>query len=212
MKLNDEKLHARLVSSEKKAENLSQEQQLLLSEIKDQLQRNNEQVRAGNAITSKIVETLRADWIQSLSFNLKRLMQGILVTTFATYKVVLEIRGRLPNRLERSLYQEPFLLEDSHGRIKPIYMDCISSWPAFDAWLEVQFCDLQGHKRVQNKDYVLHESAANRDIERRSPWENAFLPAQRIVMCMIFVEDTGSICCPKCFLKSPTAKDSDIKW
>lgn len=162
------------MSNERKAEISTQEQHLLLDGIKDQVQRNNEQVRAGVAVTSNLIEGLRIDWIRSLGTNLKKFMQGIFVTTFATYKVVLDIRGHLPSHLERCLYQEPFILEDSHGRIKPVYMDCINSWDAFDAWLEVQFCDLQGQTRVQNKEYVLHESAANRDIERRRPWENAF--------------------------------------
>ena len=212
MKLNDGKLHARLVSSEKKAEISSQEQQLLLNEIKDQLHGNNEQVRAGNAVTSKLVESLHIDWIRSLGLKLMKFTQGIFVTTFATYKVVLDIRGRLPSHLERCLHQEPFLLEDSHGRIWRLYLDCINSWDAFDAWFEVQFRELQGHNRVQDKDYVLHESAANRDIQRRSPWQSAFLPGQRIVMCMLFADYTGSTCCPKCFLESTAAIDSDIKW
>lgn len=211
-KLNDEKLHARLESSEEKVAISIKEQRFLLNEIKDQLHENNNQVRAGNAVTSKIVGSLRVDWIRSLSLDIKKFMQGIFVTTFATYKVVLDIRGRLPSHLERCLYQEPFVLEDSHGRIKPVHMDCINSWDAFDAWLEVQFRDLQGFTRVQNRDYVLHESAANRDIERRRPWETAFLPGQRIVMCMLFIDYTDSTCCPKCFLESPVTKDSDIKW
>lgn len=183
-----------------------------MNEIKNELQENNKQVRAGNAFTSTIVESLRLDWIRSLSLDIKKFMQGVFVTTFATYKVVLDIRRRLPSHLERCPYQEPFVLEDSHGRIKPVHMDCINSWDAFHAWLEVQFRDLQCHTMVQNKKYILHESAANRDIEQRSPWENAFLPGQRIVMCMLFIDCTDSTCCPKCFLESPVAKDSDIKW
>lgn len=183
-----------------------------MKEIRDSLHENNKLIHAENGAISQTIEPIRVDWTQSLGPFLKRCLQSIFMTTFATYKMVLDIRGSLPSHLERCLYQEPFLLEDSHGRIRPIYMDCINSWDAFDAWLEVQFRDQPGHRRVQNKHYVLHESVANRDIERRRPWEKVLLPGQRIVMCMIFADDLGSGRCPRCYCESPAAIDSDVKW
>ena len=154
---------------------------------------------------------MSTEWIQSLNFDIKSLLQNILSTASTTYEVILEIQGRLPSHLERRLYQEPFVLEDAHNRIKPVYMDCINSWEAFDAWLEVQFRGLPGHAMVQGQRFVLHESAGNRDIERRCAWVNAFLPGQRIVMCMLFRDRSDSACCPKCSLQSPVTK-SDIEW
>ena len=210
--LKDEKLHARLESSEERTAATIQEQRSVLDEIKDQLDENDKRIRAGNAMTSKIIESLGLDWIRSLGLDIKKFMQAIFMTTFATYRAVADIQGRLPSNLERCLYQEPFVLEDSHGRIKPVYLDCINSWDAFNAWLEVQFRGLKGHMKVQRNQYVLHDIAANRDITHQCPWETAFLPGHRVVMCMLFVEEVDSSLCPKCFSKSPAVKDSETKW
>ena len=138
-------------------------------------------------------------------------MQSITVTASAIYRVVIDIQGRLPSHLERCLYQNPFILEDAHTRRKPIYMDCINSWDAFDAWLEVQFRGLPGHAMVQHKLYVLHDNSTNTDIDPFRPWEMAFLPGQRIVMCMLFLELFASSRCPRCSLESPVT-ESDIEW
>lgn len=208
----DEKLHARLESSEEKTAVTVQEQRLILGEIKDQLDESDKQIRAGNAMTSKIIDSLGCDWIRSLSLDIGKFMRAIFMTTFATYKAVADIQGRLPSNLERCLFQEPFILEDSHGRIKPVYLDCINSWDAFDAWLEVQYRGHFGHEMVQNKVYVLHDVAANRDITYECPWETAFLPGHRVVMCMLFPEHLGVKFCPKCFSDSSTLEDSEIKW
>lgn len=63
---------------------------------------------------------------------------------------------------------------------------------------------------VQQKQYILHECVANRDIE--FPWERMFSLGQRIVMCMLFTEYSESNCCPNCYLMSEKIEDSDVKW
>lgn len=138
-KLSDKRLHARLALSEGRTENSYKEQQLLLKDVKDKLEENNKQIRAGNAVTLKISETLRLDWIRRLGSELKTFMRKIFVMNVATYKAVLDIRRCLPSHLERSLYQEPFILEDAIGRIAPVHMQFISSREAFDAVLELRF-------------------------------------------------------------------------
>ena len=209
---NEETLHARLESVNEEVLISREEQQCLLKDMKDQLRENNRLVRAGNTVTAKIMESLRLEWIQSLSLEVKKVMQSIFITPLLTYKIFRDSQGRLPSHLERRLYQEPFVLEDSHGRIKPIYMDCINSWDAFHAWIDVQFRELHGHKLVRDKDYVLHEEAVNRDIELGRPWESAFLPGQKIVMCMIIVDYTDALCCPQCFLDLSNPYDAETKW
>ena len=201
----------------------------------------------------QITHSLRLDWTtpQSLNPFINSCLQTILIASATIYKLFLliNIRGHSSSssspssshhhHLERQCLthqrQEPFLLEDSHGRIKPIYMDCITSWTVFDAWLEAQFRDLPGYSRVQKGAYVLHDSVANRDIDRGrrgrgggGAWESVFLPGQRIVMCMIFdVSESNpsspsstststrshSRCCPKCQNElSPAGVDCDAKW
>jgi hypothetical protein len=94
----------------------------------------------------------------------------------AIYRLVVDIRALLPSRLERTLVQEPFLLEDATGRISPVHLQFIASWNAFDAVLETRFRDLQGYKKMVCKEFVLQERSTRQDISRTRPWEGAFLP------------------------------------
>ena len=205
-RLRDERLYTRIEIGE----NGQRKQTLLLDTISAQVQENNKQICAGNTAISKLVGSINIEWIRKMNV-IKTALQNIFLKVSATYEVLLDVQGRLPSHLERRLYQEPFILEDAHSRFKPVYMDCINSWEAFDAWLVVQFRGLPGHEMVQDQRFVLHESATNRDIQRRCAWENAFLPGQKIVMCMLFSEESSSKGCPKCFLDSPVMA-SDIEW
>lgn len=117
----------------------SKKQQLLLEDVNGKLEENNKQVRAANAVTLRILEALRLDWIRQLGNELKSLMRKIYIINVATYKAIIDIRRCLPSHLERSLYQEPFILEDAMGRIAPVHMQFISSWEAFDCVLELRF-------------------------------------------------------------------------
>jgi len=67
----------------------------------------------------KILETLRLDWDRQFGHEFENFMQKIFFVDVATYEAILDIRGRLPSHLERSLYQEPSSLEDEIGRIAP---------------------------------------------------------------------------------------------
>ena len=138
-KISDQRLYARLNLSEESTESSSQEQRLLLKDANDKLDENNKQIRAGNAITLKLSEALSLDWIRQLGNELKTFMRKIFVVNRATYKAVMDIRTCLPSHLERTLYQEPFILEDAIGRIAPVHMQFINSWEAFDSVLELRF-------------------------------------------------------------------------
>ena len=138
-KISDQRLHARLNLSEESTESSSQEQRLLLKDANDKLDENNKQIRAGNAITLKLSEALSLDWVRQLGNELKTFMRKIFVVNRATYKAVMDIQTCLPSHLERTLYQEPFILEDAIGRIAPVHMQFINSWEAFDSVLELRF-------------------------------------------------------------------------
>ena len=120
-------------------ESSSTEQQLLLGIVKDKLEENNKQIRAGNAVTLKLSEALRLDWVRQLGTELKSFMQKVFVMNVVTYKAILDVRRCLPSHLERSLYQEPFILEDAIGRIAPVHMQFITSWEAFDSVMRLRF-------------------------------------------------------------------------
>jgi hypothetical protein len=184
LKVNDEKLNARLANSEE----TSKAQGSLIVEVRDRLVENNTLISAGNAV--------------------------------ATYKAVIAIQsGGFPSALERTLVQEPFVLEDAIGRMSPVHMQFISSWDAFDAVLEMRFQNMQGHRKVQNKEYVIQECSTRREIRRDLPWEVSFLPGQRVDMSLIFEkEERGSvqknteISCPRCQAVCTGLLDADIQW
>ncbi len=134
-------------------ESASKEQELLLKDVKDKLEESNKQIRAGNAVTLKISEALRLDWIRQLGNDLKTFMRKIFVMNIATYKAIMDIRRCLPSHLERSLYQEPFILEDAIGRIAPVHMQFISSWQAFDSVLELRF-QSTSHVRISSLPFA----------------------------------------------------------
>ena len=138
-KISDQRLHARLTLSEESTESSSIEQRLLLKAANKKLEENNKQIRAGNAITLKISEALRLEWVRQLGNELKTFMRKIFVVNMATYKAIMDIRSCLPSHLERTLYQKPFILEDAIGRIAPVHMQFVNSWEAFDSVLELRF-------------------------------------------------------------------------
>ena len=203
--------HEKLQAQIENGEETQRQHSLVLKDIQDEVHETSQQTQAGNASIAEFIKAFTVEGIGNLSTNIMTLMQNIFSTASATYKIILDIQNRLPSHLERRLYQEPFILQDAHQRIKPIYMDCINSWDAFDAWLEVQFRGVHGHTMVQDKRFVLHDSARNRDIQRDCPWDFAFLPGQNIVMCMLFIGDYSHSACPDCLHPSPD-KASDIEW
>jgi hypothetical protein len=55
-------------------------------------------------------------------------------------------------------------LEDAIGRIAPVHLQFVTSWDAFNAVLEIRFRDLQGFKKVKDKQYGLRNKATKRDV------------------------------------------------
>ena len=210
-KLSYEGLDTRLENSARQLEASTWEQQRRLTGISAQLDEEIKQVRSVSLVTSKIAE--RFEWLQNLSQDIKSFMQGIFVMTRATYLIAIDIRSRLPIQSERSLYSEIVILEDSIGRTFLIPTQTIDSWDAFDAIVEVQFRNQQGYHMIRRQEYVLHESSANRDIERRFPWKAEISPGQRIVMCMLFADFSELDCCPSCYhMPTIVDKSADIRW
>src|SRR5438046_786758 len=151
MKVNDDKLNARLSDAEQKTQTSFDNQDSILDEVRNRLEENNRLVSAGNAATTKIMDSLRLAWLKQLGLELKAFMWKIITINFATYKAVIAIQAGLPTRLERSLIQEPFILEDTIGRIAPVHLQFIDSWDAFDAVLELRFRDVHGFAKVRKK-------------------------------------------------------------
>ncbi|KAG8533967.1 uncharacterized protein KY384_001710 [Bacidia gigantensis] len=212
--LKEQNLHSRLATADDNALASTKEVLVLLNEVKNHLRDNTKQIQAGNAETSKAIGSLRTDWLSTVNVELKGLLKSIFLAAFATYKIAVDVRKGLSTHLERWVCQQPFLLIDAHERHMPIHMDTINSWGAFDAWLEYRFKAKSGDEMVQNRQYVLHNSDANVDIDRDIPFEKAISAGSKLVMCMTFFSDRlfSTDGCPVCDFLSVTLEDEDVHW
>jgi hypothetical protein len=62
-----------------------------------------------------------------------------------------------------------FILEGPIGRMAPAHLQLVTSRKAFSAVLEIRFRDLQGFKKIHDKDYGLQEKITQRDIDKTRP-------------------------------------------
>jgi hypothetical protein len=209
--LNDKKLQEREAAAADLAQETSKTQKSLLESIRDQLSENSLLIKS---TADSMTDSLKLMWVRSLGSELKAFMGRIFLMNIAIFRTVSEIRASLPSHLERSLIRDPFILEDAIGRIAPVHMDFVTAWDAFDSVLEVRFRNIQGYRKIVDKDFVLQESVTKREISRGLPWEGAFLPGQRIVMSIVFKDgpESSHARCPGCQLTCGSYSEFGIQW
>jgi hypothetical protein len=148
-------------------------------------------------------------------------IQQLLLSNAALSRSVRATESGLPTGLERTLIQEPFILEDAIGRIAPVHLQFIESWDAFEAVLEIRFRGIQGADKVEQREYALQDHTKGYEITRSRPWVGAFLPGQRVAMSFIFeqVADHGGDgspqepSCPSCGSSNAANTTAlDIEW
>ncbi|KAF8847149.1 hypothetical protein BDZ45DRAFT_540254, partial [Acephala macrosclerotiorum] len=157
------KLEARQQAAVERSQEIADTQKSLLLIICDRLAENTQILKS---TADRFDQGLKLLWLRKLGTEVTGFVKKIFIVNIAIYRIVSEIRASLPSHLERSLYQEPFHLEDAIGRVFPVHLQFISTWDAFDAVLETRFRNLQGHKKILDKDFVLQERATKRDISR----------------------------------------------
>jgi hypothetical protein len=205
-------------------ENHLQAQHGALSKISGKVTQTNAQVARANTLSDQISKGLAK--IGDLCTQAKSTMSKILFVNMATYKMVLALKASLPCHLERSLFNESFVLEDAIGRISPVHLQFITSWEALDAVLETRFRGLQGHDKVRGGHWILQDHATGREISRRRNWEGAFLPGQRVNMSLLFqrettvetfdssgqTESSNQAACPRCQADVSGCCDAETQW
>jgi hypothetical protein len=92
-------------------------QDTILLSIQGHMNETKQLITSGNSVTQKIADALRLDWLRQLGAELKGFMSRIMAMNVATYHAVIAIQSSLPGRSERSLIDEPFILEDAIGRV-----------------------------------------------------------------------------------------------
>ena len=217
--MNNDKLNTRMTKKETEDQQASTEQTKLLHEINSRLQNKDLTISSQDATAVSTVESQRRRWLTQLSTELKGFMQRIFRLNVKTYASVLRIESIITSHLEKTLLQEPFILEDAIGRLAPVHMQFITSWEAFDAVLELRFQNFPGERKIKRKEFVLQDHATTREIDRSYPWEGSFVPGQMVDMSMLFVnrETATTSCppttsCPKCSQPSTGSSQSDNQW
>jgi hypothetical protein len=177
-----------------------------------------------NTLSGQIINRLTQ--IGDLCAQVKTTVSKMLWLNVATYRMIQALTISLPGHLERSLFTEPFVLEDAIGRKFPVHLQCIISWEALEAVLETRFRGVQGHDKVQRGHWSLQDHATGRDISRRRNWEGAFLPGQRVDMSLLFTRETtvesddssaqttirNQAACPRCQANVSKTPDAETRW
>jgi hypothetical protein len=201
-------------------------QTTVLSSITNELVEAKTVARRAGTISETILANLSR--IGELCTHIKAVVTKTFFINVATYKAVLALQNLLPSHLERSLINEPFVLEDAIGRISPVHLQFISSWAAFDAVLETRFRGIQGYEKVVDGHWTLQDRATGRDIVRTQRWEGAFLTGQRVDMSLLFERETtvdafdhesefnmgrdDSAACPRCRAHVAGIVDKEAQW
>jgi hypothetical protein len=216
MAINRKEMNSMLDGAEQRNDATSTAQNTALDHIKDCIEHANQSIEVGNSILRKVSEALRLDWLRQLGSELKSLMRGAIAVNFATYRAVIRLQTSLPSRLERGLIEEPVILEDPLGRIAPVHLQFVTSWDAFNSVLELRFENMQGHRKMKQRDYSLQVGGNGKEIEQSRPWQRAFLPGQKVEMSFIFHREqaandaSGNVTCPGCQTPSGNSTDADV--
>jgi hypothetical protein len=217
MSINRKEINDKLHDAEEQNKVSSSSQHALLCNIQGRIEDANEGINAANSVLGKITDVLRLDWLRQLGSELKGLLHRSIAINIATYQAVLRSQSPLPSQLERGLIEEPMILEDAIGRKAPVHLQFVTSWEALQSILEVRFRDIQGHKKIMQKQYGLQDGASGREVERSRAWQSAFLPGQRVEMSMVFhseepaSSDFNNATCPGCHTPTTSSTDSDIQ-
>lgn len=191
-----------------------QEQVTLLSKIRESIQNN-------HGLSTSMTDMIRAlmrrfDAFSCLITGVKALIHRGFMINLATYKCVLSIQELINHRVDNSMSQAPFLLEDAIGRVAPVHMQFITSWNALDAVLIARFEGLPGLEKVQRGEFTLQERATHREITRKRPWESAFRPGQKIDMSLTFEQIAKAKVkrnqCPNCSTESKSICNGEVTW
>lgn len=190
------------------------EQAAALDKIREMIQSNVQ-------LSTSMTETARTllskfEWFGRLITRVRTLVHRGFMVNLATYKAVLSIQETLNYRIDRSLNQQPFILEDPIGRRVPVHLQFITSWSVFDAVLVARFEGLPGFDKIQRREFVLHEQATQHEITRSRPWEGAFRPGQSVSMALIFERKTKSKNernrCPHCWAETKNLCTDEVTW
>jgi hypothetical protein len=114
------------------------------------------EIRNNSELASSMTSMIRVihhkfSFFTNLLFSVKSMLSRGLKLNLATYRAVLSIQESLSHSMDRTLIQDPFVLEDPLGRVAPVHLQFITSWKAFHAVLATRFEGLPGHDKIERR-------------------------------------------------------------
>lgn len=179
------------------------------------------EIQNNSALASSMTSMIRTmsqqfSWFTKLVVSVKSMVSQGFRLNLATYRAVMSIQQSLGHSMDRTLIQDPFVLEDPLGRVAPVHLQFITSWKAFYAVLATRFEGLPGHNKIERREFVIQERATNREISGNEPWEIAFRPGGSVLMSLVFQRDARTAesqsHCPYCGNISESGTADDVHW
>jgi hypothetical protein len=208
----------RLDASDRSANESSDKQQQALREIEAKLDSNEHLITEGNSLIGTLVE--RFNWIQQLGSDMKTQIVSVVRENIAIYRELVALRTAFQTTVDRSIFEDYFVMEDAIGRIAPIHVRLIANWAQFDAVMLARFEGHQGRAKILRKEYRLQENdETGKEIDRSLKLHEAIVPKQHIVMTAMFkgigkpASDTHTFgYCPRCNTKTDQPDQKPICW
>jgi hypothetical protein len=196
-----------------------EDQRSSLDEINRRIEETKQIILSRDSKISTISE--RVQWLKNLGTELKAFMRWVILGNITLYREILSLRLAFTSHIDRSISEEPFVLEDPIGRISLVHLRFVDSWDAFDAVMETRFRGKQGLRKIVNKQFTLEDARTGKEISRKRNIEDAILPGQRIAMAIIFLirlpiskptraADVWK--CPRCQTICDESTDKSIQW
>lgn len=189
-----------------------------------------------------LMETRTMNSITEQSQNMRRLMADLVALFILGFQMVYQIGGELKQtslfilsigstiytelsglhslftRLESSISEEYFTLQDAIGRTLPIHLRTIASWEDLGYIIQRRFEGMKGGRRVARHQYALEDHASRKELNQSMPWDHAFRPYQKVnmsILCKDSLDTPGEVSkrsCPWCRHLASGEESVEIKW
>ncbi|KAL8864434.1 MAG: hypothetical protein Q9174_007357 [Haloplaca sp. 1 TL-2023] len=140
-------------------------------------------------------------------------VRRIMAINVQVFHIVLRLQNLLlsiPGQIER---QQPVYFSDALGRYSPFHLEFIRSPEALLSVLSDNFKGLgAGSKKIEDGHFTMHDAISKRDIDLTLPWEQCFMPGQRVEMSMLIKrQDFNRGICPNCAWECEDVSGYDIQ-
>lgn len=185
-----------------------------LATLRSEIRNNSSLASSMNSMVQSMSQQFSR--FMNLLVSVKSMLSQGFRLNVATYRAVLSIQESVGQSMDRTLIQDPFVLEDPLGRVAPVHLQFITSWKAFYAVVATRFEGLPGHHKIERREFVIQERATSREITGNEPWEIAFRPGASVLMSLVFQRDVKTAetksHCPYCGNISETENADDVHW